>query len=83
MAEKRVETLNWPPNSPDLNPIENLWGILKVAVSKRFPTTKEQLVEAISLEWENLSSETVQNLILSMPKRIKEVLKNKGQKCNY
>ena len=37
----RIQLLDWPANSPDLNPIENLWCILKSRVSKHFPTTRE------------------------------------------
>ena len=47
VAENCPETLDWPGNSPDFSPIENLWAILKTKVRKHKPTTKESLISAI------------------------------------
>ena len=38
-----VQVMDWPPQSPDMNPIENLWGDLKIAVRRHQPTSKAQL----------------------------------------
>ena len=45
--EKNLQFLQWPPNSPDVNPIENVWEILKSAVEQKNPKTKQELIEAI------------------------------------
>lgn len=47
--------IEWPANSLDLNPIENIWAILKFRVAKHFPTTREAILQAIQLEWANLT----------------------------
>ena len=46
-----ISTLNWPSQSPDLDPIENLWNTLKVKVHKRNPQNIKQLEELCNEEW--------------------------------
>jgi transposase len=54
LHERAIRLLWWPANSPDLNPIENLWRLLKSRVQKRFLTTKAELITCIQEEWERL-----------------------------
>jgi transposase len=49
--EARIQILDWPPYSPDLNPIENLWGILKRRVDARKPATLDELRIIVKEEW--------------------------------
>jgi transposase len=81
--EKQVELLPWPAGSPDLNPIENMWAILKENVAKRFPKTKEQLEAIAKDEWEKIPQETVRRTVMSIPTRISQVLEREGGKCDY
>ena len=46
-----IETLPWPGNSPDMNPIENLWSILKSKMHKKTITNKRQLIEELISAW--------------------------------
>lgn len=82
-ARKNINLMTWPANSPDLNPIENLWGILKVKVAKRCPETLNELKTILKEEWENISLETLHNLVNSMPNRLEELKAKKGAKINY
>lgn len=77
--------LSWPPCSPDLNPIENLWGILKKRVySEYYYKTLDELKDRINQIWLDLDgSEILSNLITSMPNRMKLVIKNKGHPIDY
>ena len=70
----------WPPNSPDLSPIENLWSILgdKVEDEKIRPTTVQGLERVLKAAWKKIPEETLSNLISSIPSRVKAVLKAKG-----
>ncbi len=82
---QNIKVLPWPSLSPDMNPIENLWGILTrrvYAEGKQF-RTKEQLKTAILKEWEGISIDQLQNLVESMPDRIFQVIKLNGAKTKY
>ena len=84
LKDFEVEELGpWPGNSPDLNPIENLWSILKQKVDTRKPTTINGLQDLILQEWTSIDLNLIRKLVSSMPKRIQEVLKKKGQHCKY
>ncbi|CAJ0967905.1 unnamed protein product, partial [Ranitomeya imitator] len=80
LMEQNIEILGpWPGNSPDFNPIENLWLIIKRQVDKQKPTNSGKMQELIMQEWTAISQDLVQKLIESMPGRIAEVLKKKGK----
>src|SRR5271154_2007902 len=64
-----LKTFEWPANSPDLNPIENIWSILKRNVSERTPTNLTELSQVASEEWQKISAEMVCKTILTMKKR--------------
>lgn len=83
--EHEVNLLDFPPRSPDLNPIENLWGLLarKVYSEGRHFQSKGDLISYIKQEWENLDQEILKNLIQSMPNRIYEVILKKGSYTKY
>jgi len=75
---------NWPPNSPDLSPIENIWSILSNDVYKDpEPKTVDQLKRRLRKAWNSISLETLENLIKSLPRRMKAVIANKGSTIAY
>jgi len=76
---------NFPPHSPDVNPIESVWNILKGRIYERKPrpTTYEAIYAAIQEEWDNLEPDDYAELILSMPSRVEAVLKANGGHTKY
>ena len=85
-ATHGVWSMNWPAQSPDLNPIENIWQQLKVAVERRSPQarTKGDLLIALQEEWAKLREKnTLAVLIRSMHKRVKQVISSNGMPIKY
>ncbi len=71
--------LKWPPQSPDLNPIEHLWDVVEreIRIMDVQPTNLQQLCDAIMSIWTKISQECFQHLVESMPQRIKTDLNAK------
>jgi transposase len=83
-----VKLLEWPACSPDINPIENLWGILVRKIYKHEGqiiqfSSLTQLKNAIEEAWNGLEPSILKNLVKSMPKRCLDIVKNKGGHINY
>lgn len=78
--DNNVKVMDWPARSPDLNPIENLWGLLARTVYEggRQFDSKMQLQQAIMDAWYSLDPTLLQNLIYSMPNRIYDVIRKNG-----
>lgn len=77
------KVMKTPPQSPDMNPIENLWQILDVAIRKRPISNQAQLKAALIEEWANISTAVTSKLVKSMPKRMEAVIKNNGSPTKY
>ena len=79
----RVKVMDWPSMSPDLNPVENLWGILKLKVEVRKVSNIRQLRDVDMEEWKGIPVATCEALVNSMSKRVKAVLDNDGGHNKY
>jgi hypothetical protein len=74
-----MKKLAWPANSLDLNPIENLWKILKDHIqNKSISKNREGLVESLQRAWEWISIDMLDVLISTMPHRMNVVISVKG-----
>jgi hypothetical protein len=80
-----LEVLDWPPQSPDLNPIEHLWGHLKRRLCRHetIPKGVHELWVRIQDEWNAIPPEVCEELIRSMPSRVAAVHKVKGRYTKY
>ncbi len=78
-----IPVLNWPANSPDLNPIENLWGIVKRKMRYARPNNTEELKATIRATWALITPDQCHRLIDSMPRHIAAVIQAKGAPTKY
>ncbi len=78
-----VTVLEWPSQSPDLNPIEHLWRDLKMAVHQRLPSNLTELERICKEEWQRIPKSRCEKLVASFPKRLMAVLYQKGASTKY
>ncbi len=78
-----VTVLEWPSQSPDLNPIEHLWRDLKMAVHQRLPSNLTELERICKEEWQRIPKSRCGKLVASFPKRLMAVLNQKGASTKY
>lgn len=84
LQEHNIEVLEWPANSPDLNPIEHLWDVLQRRLRDRPAAANlNDLAEMLQEEWNNIPREIIENLINSMPRRCQEVRLARGGHTHY
>jgi transposase len=81
--EHHVNKISWPSQSPDLNPIENVWAILKANISNYKPRSIKDLIRIIKKEWKALDNVLAKNLVISMKNRISLLLCNDGDHILY
>ena len=85
--------MDFPPNSPDLNPIEHLWFKVKAELYRRYPDTmylkgsgkavRKELQDRLNKIWWDIGEDVLNKLIDSMPMCIEAVLKAKGWYTEY
>jgi len=75
----------WPTSSSDLNPIENLWHVLRTQVRKRRPKAlrKEDLIVVLKEEWSKMDINLVNKLCESMPYRLRAVINAGGKSTKF
>ncbi len=83
LKKKHIKVLEWPSQSPDLNPIENLWRELKVRVAKRQPRNLNDLERICKEEWDKIPPEMCANLVANYKKCLTSVIANKGFATKY
>ena len=93
LKNRRVSTMKWPAQSPDLNPIENLWVDFKERFHARCtriglkPSTRPEVLEKFATIlrqlWREQGIELITKLIQSMPKRVATVIATRGGHTKY
>lgn len=83
IRESGIDCLDWPPYSPDLNPIENLWADVKRRAEQDNPQNVEELKTALMKAWKETDPQLIKSLIKSMRKRCKQVIDKEGWHTGY
>jgi len=80
-----VQRLDWVPQSPDMNAIENLWAMLEARLRDRPqpPTTLDGLFDALCEEWTRLPDSYLSALWRSMPDRVTALVTARGHSTKY
>lgn len=82
-ADNRVTVMEWPPQSPDLNPIENLWEIVNKKIDRENCTSLDVLFCRLEDAWKSIPKSVIDHLIASMPRRCQAVIDNNGFATKY
>lgn len=78
LSELGIRIQQNPPHSPDMNPIEMIWSIIKRSVSLQNPRTRNQLITAAVASWDAIEIETISKAI----NKLKSVLAPKVIESN-
>ena len=85
LEEEGIERMDWPPKSPDFNPIEHIWGIMKMKISRRLEPhhTFRELRAFMAEEWQNLPMNVINKCVRSMNKRARQAVEHRGSYIDY
>ena len=81
--QKKWDVLEWPSQSPDLNPIENLWHQMDWKMRSRTSQNEAQLFECCLESWNSIEVDYCNQIVDSMPDRIEAVIQAKGGMTKY
>ncbi|KAI0993849.1 hypothetical protein K3495_g14335 [Podosphaera aphanis] len=91
LNERQITSIKWPPYSPDLNPIENVWNMMKNYIQLKYPDlgeggqrSQDELRDMVKEFWDRAVDENdLERLIESMPRRIRSVYEAGGGYTTY
>lgn len=83
LRNEKINILQWPPQSPDLSPIENMWSWLKHKVSQRTPKNLDELQKCIEEIWPTFTVEDCRKYALSVQRRLVVMSDKNGDHCEY
>lgn len=87
-----IEYIDWPPHSPDLNPIEHVWKALKDILIQRYPSISDltnceadiaKMKGWLQEAWRAIPQDLIRRLIESLPRRLRAVIRARGYYTKY
>ncbi len=82
-SSRNIPVRGWPALFPHLNPIENVWALMKRGITEKWPKSLLKMARIILSSGQNFYQRTVQNLINSMSRRIQSCLDTRGGTTKY
>ncbi len=79
LSTQQFQVLQWPADSPNLSPIENAWAIVDAKLRKKKFKSIQEFSKALNAEWLGIDITVCQNLILSVGKRVENLIKSEGK----
>ena len=83
LEEEEIAVTKWSPQSPDMNPLENIWTIIEDKAPNKNPQNIDDLWVFQKEEWESITTNFCKNLIGSCGRRCNEAIKYKGKFTKY
>ena len=83
LQNKNMKVFEWPNQRSDLNPIENLWKDLKIAIHRRSPSNLTELEQICKEEWEKIPKSRCAKLLQTYPRKLKAAIAAKGPSTKY
>ena len=85
LERKGIEFIDWPPYSPDLNPIENIWHWMKHVLETEYPVcnSAEEIEERFFQIWQKITPEMCANYCAHYERRLEAVIKARGGYTKY
>lgn len=87
LARAGKTVIDFPPKSNDMNVIENIWGRFQKNLNLKLlnftVSTQEQLLKLIEKSWKDVPADFIRKCILSMPRRLEEVIKMQGKQTRF
>ena len=85
IARNHIKCMSWPPQSPDINIIENIWLHIKKKLNCKITriNSNEDLFSEIKRIWQDITTTFIKKLYKSLPKRILNVIRLKGNLTKY
>ena len=80
--KNNVTVLEWPPNSPDLSPIENSWSEMWRQAVRMKPGTEDELWNEAKKAWDDLETEYIDRLVMSFRRRLELCVLTGGKSIN-
>jgi transposase len=84
ILQLHIHLIKWPGNSPDLNPIENVWAWIKHQLKEDHPTKIQEVQQEITRLWVlTMDDSPYKKLVESMLNRLQEVVSREGNTTHY